>query len=114
MEPIHRLKISIMPKWIGFIPRAVQTGRKIGVKIRQAGVISIKVPTSRRITLIISNITYRLPVRLSKALEMAEGIPVNAMTHDMILDTPIRKIMMPVISALSLKILGRSRHEMDL
>ena len=34
MVPIHRLKIIIMPKWIVFIPKAVHTGRKIGVKIR--------------------------------------------------------------------------------
>ena len=45
--PIHRLKIIMIPKWIVVIPSAVHTGRKIGVKIRQAGVISINVPTNR-------------------------------------------------------------------
>ena len=43
-----------------------------------------------------------------------QGIPVKAMTQLMILDTPIRKIMMPVISALSRKILGSSENLMDL
>jgi len=58
--PIHRLKIIMIPKWIVFIPSAVHTGRKIGVKIRQAGVISMNVPTTRRMTLIRRKMTYLL------------------------------------------------------
>ena len=58
--PIHRLKIIMIPKWIVSIPSAVHTGRKIGVKIRQAGVISINVPTIRRIILIRNRITNLL------------------------------------------------------
>ena len=42
------------------------------------------------------------------------GMPVNAMTHDMIEDTPIKKMMMPVICALSLKMAGKSLHLIDL
>ena len=42
------------------------------------------------------------------------GILVNAITHDMMLDTPIRKMMIPVISALSRRIFGSSLILIDL
>ena len=43
--PIHKLKIIINPKCKGSIPIIVIIGKNIGVKIRIAGVISIKIPT---------------------------------------------------------------------
>ena len=97
-----------------FIPRVWQMGRKIGVKIRQAGVISIKVPTIRRRILMIKRITYRLSLIPSIASDTAVGMPVNAITQLMMLDTPIRKMIIPVISALSRKIFGSSEGLMDL
>ena len=112
--PIHRLKIIMIPKWIVFIPSAVHTGRKIGVKIRQAGVISMNVPTTRRMTLIRRKMTYLLLLIARSPADTIAGIFVNAITHDMILDTPIRKMMIPVISALSLKIFGSSLILIDL
>ena len=96
------------------IPSALQTGRKIGVKIRHAGVISMNVPTTSRIILINRKIMYLLFVIARSPLDTASGIFVNAITHDMILDTPIKKIMIPVISALSLNNFGRSFKVMDL
>jgi len=39
------------------MPSATTAGRKIGVKIKTAGVISMKIPTNKSTTLIISNIT---------------------------------------------------------
>ena len=53
-----------------------------------------------------NRITYLLLLMESRALDTRDGILVNAMTQDMMLDTPIRKMMMPVISALSRRILG--------
>ena len=50
----------------------------------------------------------------SRALDTRDGMLVNAMTQDMMLDTPIRKMIMPVISALSRRILGISFSLMDL
>ena len=47
-------------------------------------------------------------------LALGIGMPVNAMTQLIILDTPIRKMMIPVISALSRKIFGSSEGLMDL
>ena len=86
------------------MPSAWQTGRNIGVKIRQAGVISIKVPTINKIMFMRKKITNLLLLIPSIALETAPGIPVKAITQDMMLEAPIRKIMIAVISALSLKI----------
>ena len=114
MVPIHRLNIIMMPKCTVFIPKAWQMGRKIGVKIRQAGVISMNVPIIRSRILMIKRITYRLLLIPSMASDTAEGMPVNAMTQLMMLDTPIRKMMIPVISALSRKILGSSETLIDL
>ena len=57
MVPIHRLKIIMIPKCTVFMPKAWQMGRKMGVKIRQAGVISINVPMISSRMLIINRIT---------------------------------------------------------
>ena len=50
---------------------------------------------------------------LNIAVETAFGISVNAITQLMILETPIRKMMIPVISALSRKIFGSSETLME-
>ena len=50
----------------------------------------------------------------SIASDTAVGIPVKAITQLMMLDTPMRKIMIPVISALSKKMRGSSENLMDL
>lgn len=52
-RPIQRFNIIIIPKCTGSIPRAVTTGRKIGVKMSTAGVKSIKTPTTNSIMFII-------------------------------------------------------------
>ena len=51
-NPIARLTTIMIPKWIGFMPTAVTIGRRIGVRIRIAGVVSMTIPTIRRNTLI--------------------------------------------------------------
>ena len=56
-NPIHRFRTITIPKWIGLTPNLIATGRKIGVNINTAGVMSIKVPTTNRIELMISRIT---------------------------------------------------------
>ena len=49
-------------------------GMKIGVKIRIAGVASIKVPTINKITLMSSRVTTLLSVSASMALDTIAGI----------------------------------------
>ena len=56
----------------------------------------------------IRRITYLLPVKASRPADTAEGMPVKAMTQDMMEDVAIRKMMMPVISAESRRIFGIS------
>ena len=74
MFPRHMLKISITPNWISLIPRLCAIGRKIGVKIRIAGVISMNMPTTIRITFIRKKITYLLVEMDIIPLEIAAGI----------------------------------------
>ena len=46
----------MIPKCIGSTPNLVTTGKKIGVKISTAGVISIKVPTKSKIKVFKANV----------------------------------------------------------
>ena len=73
-SPIQRLSIRTIPKCVGSIPKAVTTGRKIGVKINTAGVASIKTPTAKRIKLIIKRITILLSLIDNRALLISCGI----------------------------------------
>ena len=66
-SPIQRLAIMIIPKWTGCRPMLCATGRKMGVKMRTAGVISMNVPTNRSRVLIISRITILFPETDSSA-----------------------------------------------
>ena len=86
----------------------MQIGRKIGVKIRIAGVGSMKVPTNRRIMLINRKIIILLLVIPRTAAATISGIPVNAIAQDIIEESPIMKVMVPVIFADSSTILGIS------
>ena len=104
MFPRHMLKISITPNWISLIPRLCAIGRKIGVKIRSAGVISMNMPTTIRITFIRKKITYLLVEMDIIPLEIAAGIPEYAITKDMAEEAEIRNRMMPLVQALLTKI----------
>ena len=99
MFPRHMLKISITPNWISLIPRLCAIGRKIGVKIRIAGVISMNMPTTIRITFIRKKITYLLVEMDIIPLEIAAGIPEYAITKDMAEEAEIRNRMMPDVLA---------------
>ncbi len=53
--------ITIMtPKCIGFMPKLLTTGSRIGVRIKIAGVVSITIPTKRSSTFIIRSKTILL------------------------------------------------------
>ena len=105
--PIHILKISITPNWILLIPRLSAIGRKIGVKIRIAGVISINTPITSRITFISSRITYLLEETDIIAVLMAAGIPEYAITKDIAEEAEIRNRIMPLVQALLTRILEK-------
>ena len=74
-------------------------GRKIGVKIRMAGVISINIPMTSRMMFISRKMMYLLSVRLIRPLEMAAGMPEYAITKDIAEEAEIRNRMMPLVLA---------------
>ena len=104
MFPKHMLKISITPNWMLDIPRLSAIGRKIGVKIRIAGVISINIPTTIRIMFISRKITYWWVDTDLMAELMAAGIPEYAITKDMAEEAEIKNRIMPLVQALFTKI----------
>ena len=99
MFPRHILKISITPNWISVMPRLWAIGRKIGVKIRIAGVMSINIPTTIKIIFIRRRITY-----LFVEMEIAAGIPEYAITKDIAEDAEIRNRIIPLVQALLTRI----------
>src|SRR5690625_3904064 len=97
--PIQRFMIIMIPKWTGSTPSSVTTGRKIGVKIRTAGVISMNMPTTNRIRLIVRRITILLSLRPSRAELISWGIPSKDITPDILTDAAISSITMAVVEA---------------
>ena len=91
--PIHMLNINITPNWIEDIPRLSAIGKKIGVKIRIAGVMSINIPTINKMIFIKRRSMYLLSVMDIKPLLIAAGIPEYAMTHDIAEEAEIRNRM---------------------
>ena len=75
IEPIHMLKIKTTPKCTGSIPKDTQIGKKIGVKIKIAGVISKNIPITNKMILIKKKITYLLSEIANKASAIALGMP---------------------------------------
>ena len=54
---MQRLNVIMIPKCTGSIPYCMAIGRKIGVKIRMAGVASSGIPMISRTTIMISRTT---------------------------------------------------------
>ena len=103
-KPMARATVITTPKWMGSIPMEVTMGRKMGVKIKIAGVISINIPTTIRITFISRNTTYLLvEIDIIPAL-IAAGIPEYAITKDMAEEAEIKNKIMPLVHALLTKI----------
>ena len=73
--PRHILKINITPNWMSLMPKLCAIGRKIGVKIKIAGVMSMNIPMISRITFIRMKMTYLFVDTESSALLIAAGIP---------------------------------------
>ena len=101
---MQRLKTNTMPNSTELNPQEWATGKKMGVKIKIAGVVSRKVPTNNKKTLIINKIIILFSEIFVSKLPTALGISTNEITQDIIEDTPTKKIMIPVISADSLYI----------
>ena len=89
------------------MPNVFTIGKNSGVKIYIAGVTSIKVPATNKITFMISKIIISLFVIPRSAAEIACGIWVNAITQPRMLETPIKNTIIPLIFALYTTILQK-------
>ena len=67
-SPIQRFITITIPKCTGSIPNFVTIGRKMGVKMSTAGVISMKIPTNSNIKLMSNKMMILLSDMLSKAV----------------------------------------------
>ena len=78
------------------------------MKIKIAGVGSMKVPSTNKITFIINRIIIGLLDTPSNPDAIKSGIFVKARIHDIIEDKPIKNTIILVSFADSSKILGKS------
>jgi len=110
-NPTLRFIIIIIPKWIGSSPSCeVTIGRKIGVKIKTAGVISINIPTNKRIRFIMKRIIYGFSLIETNPELTSCGMFSNDITHESPIDVPTRSITIAVILTVFIRISGRSFH----
>src|SRR5690606_36995178 len=97
ITPTERFITTIAPKWTGSTPNSVTIGRKIGTKMRMAGVGSMKVPTASRTTIMMMRTTTLESVKPSTASEMMSGIRAKLMTKDSAVETATSSMTMAVV-----------------
>ncbi len=98
---------------MGSSPSSVTTGKKIGVKMSTAGVMSMKVPTTSRIRLISSKMTTVLSVSPSSPSLICCGMCSYDSTHDIAMEVPMSSITMAVVRTVSSRMSGRSFTEIS-
>lgn len=106
--PKDRLNTIKIPNCTGCIPKSIQMGKRMGVKINTAGVGSIKVPINNKTKLMINSINIGLSVSESKPSAIMPGICVKAITQDIIEDVPIINITIEAIFTVLKRISGKS------
>lgn len=107
-KPIHKLSTKTIPKCTGCIPKASTTGKNIGVNIKTAGVISMKVPTINSTKLMTKNITILLLNCSNKKPLISSGIPSKENNQDIAIEVHIRNITTAVVLAAVKSIFGKS------
>ena len=100
-KPIQRFRTKTIPKCTGCIPNSVTTGKKIGVKIRTAGVISINVPMINNTKFINKKITILLVNCSNKKLLINSGIPSKENSQDIAIEVQIKNITTAVVFELA-------------
>jgi len=86
------------------MPNCTATGKNMGVKIKTAGVISIKVPTSKSTRLISRRMTILLSDTAISAVLIFWGMFSKDMIQDMPIDAPTSSITMAVMEDVSSRI----------
>ena len=109
MTPSERFITTMAPKWTGSTPNSVTIGRKIGTKMRIAGVGSMNVPTSSRMTIMMTSTKVPLSVNPRTRSEMRSGIRAKDMTNDSAVETATSSMTIAVVRPASMRIVGRSR-----
>jgi len=109
-SPMQRFAMMMMPKWISDRPSWRTTGSRIGVKISSAGVMSMNIPTTSSMALIVSRITYGLSESPISAADTVCGMLAIVMIQDMELDAPIKSMTTAVVKPVWRQISGRSFH----
>ena len=94
INPMAKLVTMIKPKWIGSTPIEAATGIKIGAKIKIAGVVSIKQPTTNNKRLMSKRITILFEEIAIKPLATIVGICSKVITLEKAVAQP--KITMVV------------------
>ena len=105
-NPMQRLTTMMIPKCTGSTPTLVTTGKKMGVKINTAGVISMNVPINNKIRLITSKITHLLSLKVSMKSLINWGMSSADITQDMLMEVPIKSNTTAVVSDDRTKIPG--------
>src|SRR5690606_24769534 len=113
-SPIQRLSTITMPNCMGSIPSSVTIGRKMGVNMSTAGVMSIKMPTNNNNKLIINKITIGLSLKPNNTSLIPCGMFSKDITQDMLMDAPISNMTIAVVAEASNKMLGRFFHVISL
>ena len=90
------------------MPSDCAIGRKIGVKMRMAGVMSMKKPTMSNIRLMVSRMTILFSDMARMASSMMKGMSALAMAQLMPEEQPISSMTMAFVTMESRKIFGRS------
>lgn len=98
-SPKLRFNTIIIPKWMGSIPIAVTIGKKMGVKIKIAGVISINIPTTSKIILMIKSMMIGLLLMLRSVEDIVWGIFSYAIIHESPVQVAIRSNTTAVVLA---------------
>jgi len=83
---------------MGSIPSLVTMGKKMGVKISTAGVMSIKIPTNNNKTLMINKMTILLSLIPNRAELISCGMFSYDITHDMLMEAPMSSMTIAVVA----------------
>ena len=112
-RPMQRLAIMMMPKCRGVMPTtagSMTTGSRMGVKIRMAGVMSMKKPTTSRSRLMMSRMPTGPTSRLVRKPETVAGMLAIVRIQLMALEEPTRSMTTAVVTPVCRQRSGRSRR----
>ena len=106
-RPMHKFNTITIPKCTGSIPNCVTTGKNMGVKMRMAGVMSMKVPTINSVRLMSRKIRNGLLTVSNKKPVINCGIRSKENNQDMAIEVQIKNMTMAVVLALFKRMLGK-------